>query len=543
MRPIRNFTTVIDALRAAALVHGDRAAFVGGDAIAYGDFYRRVRHWAQRFARAGLARGERVAIWAPKSDLFVTAIYATMEAGAAYVPLDGAQPAERGRKIVASAEPTILVTDRERFDALAGDLPASLRLVLLLDGEGGDWPVLMAGVQTDVVAPLHETPARAASLPEPARVGPDDIAAILFTSGSTGMPKGVQISYKNLNRFIGWAVEEFDLTANDVLVNHAGFHFDLSTFDLFAAATVGAAVWIVRENEQRDIYALANGLSQHRATTLYCVPSLLTMLASSGALTPAISARLERVLFAGEPFPIKHLRTLAKQLPPTCALYNLYGPTETNVCTFHKVRPSDLEQERPIPIGLPLPEQIAMVIDGEGRPVEKDGEIGELIVAGDCVTAGYFNRIDPANHDNHRTGRHATGDLVTRENGLLYYCGRKDRMLKINGNRVELGEIEAALSRHPAILEAAAIGVVTETGQTLAAFYSVRPGAAPPGAIEIKRHCGAWLPRYMIPHLARHLDALPKNANGKIDYLALRHVAEHAIAGPGLHRTAPAMAS
>lgn len=543
MKSERKPTTVIDALRTSALVHGDRAAFVGRDAIAYGAFYLRVRHWAQRFTRAGLARGERVAIWAPKSDLFVTAIYATMEAGAAYVPLDGAQPAERARKIIASAEPAILVTDCERFCALSGELPSSLRLVLLLDGEDGAWPLAPAGVETDAVSLVTEAPNVSAALPEPVMVVPDDIAAILFTSGSTGMPKGVQISYKNLNRFIGWAVEEFELTANDVLTNHAGFHFDLSTFDLFAAATVGAAVWIVRENEQRDICTMADGLSRHGVTTLYCVPSLLTMLAGSGALTPEVSASLKRVLFAGEPFPIKHLRILAKQLPPKCALYNLYGPTETNVCTFHKVRPSDLEQERPVPIGLPLPEQIAMVIDGEGRLVETDGEIGELIIGGDCVTAGYFNRIDPANHDNHRTGRHATGDLVTRKDGLLHYCGRKDRMLKVNGNRVELGEIEAALSRHPAILEAAAIGVVTETGQTLAAFYSVRPGDAPPGAIEIKRHCAAWLPRYMIPHLARHLDALPKNANGKIDYLALRRVAEHAIAGPSLNKPAPAMAS
>jgi amino acid adenylation domain-containing protein len=540
--PGTTFTTVIDGLRVSARVHANRPAFLGPDAMDYAALYRQVRHYASRFAGARLGRGERVAIWAPKSGAFVTAIYAAMELGGVYAPLDGAQPVERARKILAGAEPAVLVTDRERYATLNGALPPSVRLVLLLDGGERDLPAAPEGVELDAAEPLNRELVGDFVPPEPMSVGPDDIAAILFTSGSTGMPKGVQISYRNLHAFIGWAVAEFQLTQDDVLTNHAGFHFDLSTFDLFAASAAGAAVWIIREGEQRDVGALADGIRRHGVTTIYCVPSLLTMIASSKALTPEITASLKRVLFAGEVFPIKHLRALAGQLPAECALYNLYGPTETNVCTFHRVRPEDLESTRPVALGLPLPGQEALLLDENGDPIEEEGEIGELVMAGGCVTPGYFNRFDPANHDNHGIGRHATGDLVTREGGLLYYCGRKDRMLKINGNRVELGEIEAALSSMSAIHEAAVIAVIGETAQTLIAFFSSRAGDARPGVLEIKRHCSKLLPRYMIPNVIRGMDSLPKNSNGKIDYLALRHTAEAAVAVPAAPQPEPAVA-
>lgn len=534
--PESAFTAVIDHLRAAAQAYADRPALVGPEKVSYGEFYQRVRLWASRLARAGVQRGEQIAIWTSKSVSYVTAIYAAMEAGGTYVPLDGAQPVERAGKIVGEAEPAVLITTSQRYTALAKSLPSSLRLILLLDGLRGGLPVPPAGVVLDAAEP----PSRQGHLEfvPPATVGPDDIAAILFTSGSTGVPKGVQISYRNLDAFIGWAVLEFGLRSDDVLANHAGFHFDLSTFDLFAAAASGASVWIVREEEQRDVSALIGGICHHNVTTLYCVPSVLTMLTVSGALTPDVTTGLKRVLFAGEVFPIKHLRNFARQLPETCALYNLYGPTETNVCTFHKVRPSDLHQSKPIAIGLPLPGQKAMLLNERG---EAAVAAGELVIEGSCVTPGYFNLADPANSANHKSGRHATGDLAVWEDGVLYYCGRKDRMLKINGNRVELGEIEAALSSLPEIAETAVVGVVTGSGQSLVAFLSPRPGARIPSVIDVKQHCSARLPRYMIPNIVRCVDALPKTPNGKTDYLALRRSAEAAATRPAQRSLAPAV--
>jgi amino acid adenylation domain-containing protein len=508
----RPFVAVIEHLRAAAERHPDRPAFVGEGAIAYGAFRALVASWAATFAARGLAPGGRVAIWLPKGRDYATAIYAAMDAGGVYVPLDGTQPAERARKILTSAEPTVLVTDQKHLREIEDlRLPSLKALFLVEEGEG----------EPRVVEVAPADPVRYA----PFRPAPSDVAAILFTSGSTGVPKGVQISHGNLDCFIGWAVAEFALTERDVLSNHAGFHFDLSTFDLFAAAAAGAAVWIVREAEQRDVPALAGGIAAHGVTVWYSVPSVLTMMAASQTLTPPATARLRHVLFAGEVFPIKHLAALGACLPQGCSLYNLYGPTETNVCLFYRVREADLRRTRPVYIGEPLPGVEALVLDERGNPVVEEGEIGELVISGPCVTPGYRNLVDPRNHDNHRLGRHATGDLVHYEGGYLQYCGRKDRMVKINGNRVELGEIEAALSALPEIREVGVVAEVTETAQSVTAFYSLEPGAARPGLIAIKQHCSRLLPRYMIPKAARHLDELPKNQNGKIDYLALARLA------------------
>lgn len=519
----KDFLPVIDHLRASAGRVPDRPAFVGRDAIAYGPFYEAVRDWSGRFVAHGLERGGRVAIWLPKCLDYVTALYAAMEVGGIYVPMDGSQPAERARKILAGADPTILVTDRRHYAELAGCEIPSLNAVFLVDGdeEGGCLRIVATAT----------TPVAGDAAPEPFRPGPEDVAAILFTSGSTGVPKGVQISYANLHSFIGWAVPEMDIREQDVLSNHAGFHFDLSTFDLFAAAAAGAAVWIVREEEQRNVTALVDGIRTHGVTVWYSVPSVLTLLVGSQVLGREEAAGLRHVLFAGEVFPIKHMCALKERLPADCGLYNLYGPTETNVCLYYRVRESDLERTRPVCIGTPLPGLTAEILDEDGRPVEDPDGIGELVMSGPCVTPGYFRMVEPRNHDNHKAGRHATGDLVGYENGFLYYYGRKDRMVKVNGNRVELGEIEAALSAMPQIREVAVVAEITETAQNIVACYSLQPESGKLGVIAIKQHCSRLLPRYMIPKHAYQLDELPKNQNGKIDYLAVSRLVKSGAAG------------
>ncbi len=511
---------VVSYLRQAADRFPARRALVGEDETTYRELYARVRRWATFLVRNGLAPGDRVAIWLPKRPEYVVGLYAAMEAGGTYVPMDGMQPAARAEKILASARPTVLVTDSKRWAQLEGLAPETLRLVILVDADGESTSVAWNGRAT-LVSTAELDQSEGAGEGKPVERTGDDIAAILFTSGSTGVPKGVCISYSNLHTFIAWATGELELSEHDVFSNHAGFHFDLSTFDLFAAAAVGAAVWIVRESEQRDLVALLDGLQRHRITVWYSVPSVLTLLVDSRALDSGITATLRYLLFAGEVFPIRHLRTLRESLPSSCVLYNLYGPTETNVCLFHRVRGKDLARDKPVYIGSPLPGQTAEVIDENGNPVDAEQEIGELVITGSCVTPGYWRLDDAANHENHRQGRHATGDLVGLEDALFFYHGRKDRMVKINGNRVELGEIEATLLRMPQLAEVAVVVDGGESARNIVAFFSTTQTASPPGTLEIKKHCGEHLPRYMIPRFVRHLDELPKNQNGKIDYPAL----------------------
>lgn len=489
-----------------------RPAFVGDRTTSYGELAAHVEALAARFLALGLRVGDRVAIWMDKRPRYAEAILGALHAGCAYVPLDGGQPASRVETILGDAEPAVLFTDRRHLPALAGcDLPGSIRAIVVADGE----PDAGTVAWDDFAAPGTGGPA------DPPALDPGDLAAILYTSGSTGTPKGVRISHRNLTAFTGWARAELDVGPADVFANHASFNFDLSTFDLFVAVSAGAAVWIIEDARARDVTALAAGIREHGVTVWYSVPSILNLLTVSGALTAETARTLRYVLFAGEVFPMPQLRALAGRLPERTALYNLYGPTETNVCTYYRVRPEDLARTTPVPIGAAVGDARLSVVDGDGRVLEGPGAYGELVVEGSCVTPGYWRREAEPAAEGHRRGRHATGDLVGYEGDQLVYRGRKDRMVKLSGYRVELGEIEAAVQRHPDIADAAVVVTGSGGSARISLYYTLRAGAPRPGLIEIKRHCAAHLPKYMVPRAATLLDALPRNANGKTDYRRL----------------------
>jgi L-proline---[L-prolyl-carrier protein] ligase len=493
-----------------------RPALLGPDARTYAELEHDVAAFAAWLSALGVSPGDRVAIWTGKGTRYAEAILATLRAGCAYVPLDGGQPAARAQVILADADPVVLVTDEARLAELT-DLVEVAELAGL--------PDLRAIVLTDEAAatPAHrwaDVIATPAPESEPAPQDPDDLAAILYTSGSTGTPKGVQISHRNLGNFIAWARSEFDVGERDVFANHASFNFDLSTFDLFVALSAGAAVWIIPGRQARDVNAIAAGLREHHVTVLYCVPSILHLLTASGALTPPVTQKLRYVLFAGEVFPLPQLRALAAALPPDTSLYNLYGPTETNVCTYYQVRPADLAGSGPVPIGAPITGAQVSLLAEPGTPGGGDEPYGELIVEGDCVTPGYWRRPEQSRAAGHPR-RHATGDLVSYRDGQLVYRGRRDRMVKLSGYRVELGEIEAAALRHPGIAQAAVIVDREGPAPRLALYYTLRPGARRLSLVDVKRHCAAHLPAYMVPHLAAALPALPRSVNGKTDYRLL----------------------
>ncbi|MFH8791316.1 amino acid adenylation domain-containing protein [Streptomyces sp. NPDC017941] len=537
-----------------------RPAFVGPGARTYGELAAQVAAVASGLLGLGAEVGDRVAIWADKQPRYAEAILAALHAGCAYVPLDGGQPVARVRTILADAEPVVLVTDSRRLTALADrPLPASVRAVVLTDDEpprpdgggpdrtrrrapsgGAPRPPAVQGWS----AFTSSAAGHVVLLPSLER---DDLAAILYTSGSTGTPKGVRITYRNLACFIRWAREELDVGPGDVFAGHASFNFDLSTFDLFTALSAGAGLWIVPDAATRDVGALAAGIRAHGVSVWYSVPSVLHLLTASGALTADTARSLRYVLFAGEVFPMPQLRALAARLAPDTGLYNLYGPTETNVCTYHRVRAQDLSRHEPVPIGTPLPGAEVSVVDDAGRVVTGPDAFGELVVEGDCVTPGYWRRESEPAAASHRRGRHHTGDLVGLDDGALVYRGRKDRMVKLAGHRVELGEIEAAVLRHPGIAHAAVVvtaggtgsdtgngsptgpdagngspsGSGTGDGSSVALYFTLSGSTPRPGLIELKRHCARYLPRYMVPRTATCLDELPRNANGKTDYRRL----------------------
>lgn len=482
--------------------------------------YSQAANWVARLAGEHLRRfaGERVALWLDKGNAYALGILSALQAGCVYVPIDGAQPLQRAGLIIEDATPAVVVADLPHALALLQQgLPVSVRLLVLLSDLPP--PQVPAGVEV-VRLGLRLDDAPPAALSEPMAVRPQQAGAILYTSGSTGKPKGVQLSHLNLRNFIDFCVREMALQPDDRLLNLASFNFDLSTFDLFASLRAGASLYVASERETGQASAIADLLRSQAVTVVYSVPSLFALLNRIDAWRRLPAPALRCVIFAGEVMPKPQLRAMASALPPGCRFYNFYGPTETNVCLYHQVDAGDLASDGPVPIGTPIAGATVWLSDDDGQRVESEGAIGEIWVWGRCVTPGYWNHQDPKSAQHHARGMHATGDYGEWSGGRLLFHGRKDRMLKLNGHRVELGEIESALARHPLIQEAAVIADTVSPSRLLA-FYAARDPQQRLASLDLKAFCARHLPRHMVPHVITQLPSLPKNANGKIDHRAL----------------------
>jgi amino acid adenylation domain-containing protein len=353
----------------------------------------------------------------------------------------------------------------------------------------------------------------------------DDLAYILYTSGSTGKPKGVMLSQLNATSFVDWCTGVLRPSANDRFSSHAPFHFDLSILDLYVPIKHGASIVLVPDNLTREPQGLADFIERMKISVWYSAPSILSLLAQFGKLEEHNYSRLRAVLFAGEVFPIVHLRSLTKQLPLPRYL-NLYGPTETNVCTYYELDgPVPDDRNDPYPIGPACAHLLGRVIDADGQIVAPGGE-GELCIAGDHVMQGYWSLDEQTAKafivDADGTRWYKTGDIVVEDAGAVYrYVSRRDRMVKKRGYRIELGEIESALYRHPHVREAAVIALRDDIeGVKIKAHLTLAPGERG-SMIQMKKFCSEQLPLYMVPDLFIFHPALPKTSTDKIDYQTL----------------------
>ncbi|MGW0532529.1 amino acid adenylation domain-containing protein [Streptomyces sp. NPDC003032] len=479
--------------------------------------YRQLDRWADLFAHRlrglGVGRGDRVVVWTEKSPAAVAAMQGALRLGAAYVPADHTTPAARVALMARDCAARVVLTDAARIAETAAEL-----------GSGSDIPC----------APLIPPPAADGdafassgtsdgSVPTPAvdeATAPDDLAYLLYTSGSTGTPKGVCVSHRGALAFVEWAAAELRARPGDRFANHAPFGFDLSVLDLYVAFAAGASVHLVSAELAYAPAQLVDFLYEEDITVWYSVPSVLAlMMREGGLLARPAPAALRAVLFAGEPFPVRYVRQLA--LWTDARLLNLYGPTETNVCTFHEPTPEDLAGEEPLPIGRAASGDHVWAARPDGTACEP-GEEGELLVAGPSVMLGYWGAV-PARSP------YATGDRVrTDPDGTLHYLGRRDHMTKVRGNRVELGDVEAALTAHPDVAEAAAVVVGDGLDARLVAYVVPWPGREP-GVLALKRHCAGRLPRYMVAHDVYVVPGLPRNRNGKTDRSALASSVPHRV--------------
>ncbi|MFE4456753.1 amino acid adenylation domain-containing protein [Nocardia tengchongensis] len=492
-------TTVPEALATAVAHHSEAPALIGwdGEVISYAALSTRVNQLARHLITTGVGPETLVALGIRRGIDLAVAMYAVLVAGGAYLPLDPDQPSERLRVVLDTAAPRLLLTTEE-IDLSDTRIPR-LRIDQVDLDSHSDAPV------TD------------AERSRPLR--PDNTAYVIFTSGSTGLPKGVAVTHAAIINQLAWKATAFTLGNHDRVLVKTAATFDLSVWEYLSPLIVGGALVLAAPGDQHDPQRLHALMTREQVTTLHTVPSMLDALltAAGGALPPT----LRRVLAIGEALPPALARRLRAD-NPTVALSNLYGPTEAAVSiTAHPVTE---DYPTAVPIGLPQWNSRVYVLDDRLHPVP-DGVPGELYLSGVQLARGYLGRAAMtsdrfvANPFEPGTRMYRTGDLVSwTKTGVLEYRGRTDFQVKIRGFRIEPGEVEAALTTQPGISQAA---VTPTPGGTNLVAYVV---ANDPTALDPTRLRDAltdMLPSYLIPAAFVVLDALPVNANGKLDRAAL----------------------
>lgn len=456
---------------------------VRGD-VSYAKLFGRAEAVANTLADAGVEPGDAVALLSTgREHDEAVALAGVLLRGASAVPLDASSPALRLDAILADRGCVALVHD-QAASKLAGGFQTRLARTEL-DEDGF------------VLATVGDAPSDKPA-PEP------DRACILHTSGSTGKPKAVPISWAGLDAFTAWTIGLTRLNPSDRVLRVAELIFDLAWFDHLATWRAGATLATMSRRHIATARSLRTQIEALRPSIVYGVPAMFMKLVT-GLGDDRLYDALHTLCFAGEVYPPAALRDLAEHAP-AARLFNLFGPTETNVCTFHEVRRDELDGVSELPIGIACPYAACHLVAEDGHVVEGEGT-GELIVSGPTALGGTF----------------ATRDRVERgADGLFYFRGRIDRMVKIRGFRVEPGEIEAALRTHGQVGEAAVCVIEhPRLGKILHGFVTARAEQAAPEAKSLRSHLAARVAPYMVPEKVHVLGELPRTATGKIDYAAL----------------------
>ncbi|MFF2012621.1 amino acid adenylation domain-containing protein [Streptomyces sp. NPDC058195] len=477
---------------------GEAVRFEGAR-LTYAELNGRANRLAHLLRERGVGRDVLVGVAMERSLDLVVALLAVLKAGGAYVPLDTGLPAARLAAIAEDARPAVVLT----HGSLAGELPAPGCPVLRLEDLAG------------------ELAAHSAHDPGVAVDG-EDLAYVIFTSGSTGRPKGVMNVHAALRNRLLWMQDAYGLDATDRVLQKTPFSFDVSVWEFFWPLMTGAALVVARPGGHRDSGYLAGTIAAEEITTVHFVPSMLQLFLTE---PPGKSAGLRRVFCSGEELP-RALQDRFLELH-RAELHNLYGPTEAAIdVTFWRCRPQGGDP-RPVPIGRPIANTRMYVLDRRGRPVPA-GVPGELCIGGRGLARGYVNRpeltAERFTDDPFVPGAriYRTGDLARhRCDGALEFLGRLDHQVKLRGQRLELGEIEAVLARHATVREAVVVAHEFAPGDVRLAAYVTAAGAVAPVPGDLAGHLREQLPEYMVPAFFTVLDALPLTPSGKTDRKAL----------------------
>jgi D-alanine--poly(phosphoribitol) ligase subunit 1 len=484
--------------------------FSATDVTSYGKLNRLANQMARWMMERGLGIGEVVNISGVKSIHTVATMIACLKIGAPYSVLDPDSPVERLRKIVFTCRPRLLVAEHDLIAQL-NQVSVELGITSVEKNTAELTQTLSKYKDTDLI--------------ETRQVTGNNLAYIMYTSGSTGFPKGAVMTHANLLNLIEWSRETYDVTSEDVLTNVNPLYFDNSVFDFYSALFTGACLVPFSKEETRDPKLLVEKVNAARCTLWFSVPSLLIFLQTMKATDGKNLRSIRRFVFGGEGYPKAKLKRLYDVYADTSEFFNVYGPTEcTCICTSYKLSLQDFEyvQELP-PLGYIAPNFSFLILDRDDRIVTA-GETGELCLIGPNVGRGYYNDpertaaafVQNPHNDKFQEIIYKTGDLVRLDpaDGKLYIYGRKDNQIKHMGYRIELEEIEAAIHCLDYVSEAAALH--TNAGG-LSRLVAVVAASRNFDDAEIRKDLRQIIPDYMIPSVYYQEDILPKNPNGKVD--------------------------
>lgn len=501
------------AFERIAAIHAERPAlvFVAGQALCYGKLDRLSNQLARWLKSHGLGRRDVLGLFNSKTPEGFALMLAALKIGAAYVNFDDQNPPQRLERVLKTCLPRLVVSDHVLPSAIVqccGDIAMPLALLPL-------------GAALDAFPTDH--------LPDVDEVIATDPAYLMFTSGSTGVPKGVVISHASVLNLIQWARDEFKITPDDVFTNVNPVYFDNSVFDFYASLFSGAALVALT----RDVVAVPADLvmrvGELGCTVWFSVPSMLIYLMTMRQIRPGLWPAMRCIVFGGEGYPKAELKRLFDAFHPRARLVNVYGPTEcTCICSAYTLAEADFLDLQGLPTLGRLAPNFRSLIRSEDQRVVMLGEVGELCLLGPQVGIGYYNdpeRTAESFVSNPLCGLFAermyrTGDLVRQdEHGLFWFVGRRDNQIKHLGYRIELEEIEAALTALPHVTQAAAVyqRLRKQHGRIVAFVTS----SGPISEASVRDGLKDSLPSYMIPGQVELLPDLPKNANGKVDRKAL----------------------
>lgn len=490
---------------------GDRIAIDYGDRqVTYAELRQKADQFKGRLLSSGLSKGDRVAVLSAVSPEVIAALIACLELGVVYIPVNIHAPAEWQAKVIKKCAAAHLIYGAgfEEKAAALQDLSRFKEMLSLSDqGQNGDPPV---AVSPKLLA--------------------DDIAYILFTSGSTGDPKGILLSHRNAYTFTEWMREFFDVRPDDRVLSRAPLQFDLSVFDIFTTLSAGATIVIAPPEFSEEADAVVDFMTAKKISIIYTVPSAYIRLLNKGGLERGIPS-LRLAFYAGEPFPPAYLARVNAALRGT-EMWNIYGPTETNIVTYFRV-PAEYHGDAPVPIGQGVVDTEIFILGPDLMPVA-EGEIGEIVVRGGTVFKGYLNdpvltteRLVQCPWHFYPENFCRTGDLGRIDAaGMIEYHGRKDNMIKTRGYRVEIDEVENALSEIPGVVQCAVVALPhPRFTHTLHAFIQLgeEAGLTPEDA---KAALGRKIPDYMVPFTFDLIEEFPKTSTAKIDRVGLIRIAE-----------------